>query len=196
MRHQSPVPALSALPLLALFAALLLAPAPARAVDMPWTTIYGVARDERSVETIAKDKKIATEIKAELMKRDEKKGFAVKVYCFTGRVFLVGQLNDTAFRDVAAKTAKAASGVRAVTSYFLPESDTLKADLEIAAKVRAGLVADKDLSATQIESEVFNGTVVLLGMVRDSKDVKGAVAVARKISGVKEVKSFLIPGKK
>lgn len=193
MRFHPFAPAL----LSALLAVLLFVPTPTvRAADMPWSTIYGVARDERSVETIAKDKKISTEIKAALMKRDEKKGFAVKVYCFAGRVFLVGQLDDTAFRDFAVKTAKAASGVGSVTSYFLPESDTLKADLEIAAKVRAGLVADKSLSSTQIESEVLNGTVVLLGMVRDSRDVKGAVAVARGVSGVKQVKSFLIPSKK
>jgi hyperosmotically inducible protein len=76
------------------------------------------------------------------------------------------------------------------------KTDTTAADIEIATKLRAALVADKEISATQIETEVFGGKVYLLGMVRSQKDADKAVAHARGVAGVTGVTSLLIPPRK
>lgn len=165
----------------------------------PWSSIYEVARDERSVSQIASDKKVTTSIKAKLVDRDGKLGLAVKVYCFVGRVTLLGQLADESFKAFAVATAKKTSGVRSVSTHWEApgKESTTAADVEIAAKIRAALVADKDISATQIETEVFGGKVYLLGMVRSRKDAARAVAHAKSVSGVTGVTSLLTaPGKR
>ena len=165
----------------------------------PWSSIYEVARDERSVSQITADKKITTTIKAALVERDGKLGLAVKVYCFVGRVTLLGQLADEPFKAFAVATAKKTSGVRGVSTHWEApgKEGTTAADLEIAAKIRAALVADKDISATQIETEVFGGKVYLLGMVRSKKDAAKAVAHAKGVAGVTGVTSLLTaPGKR
>jgi len=164
----------------------------------PWTSIYEVARDERSVGDIASDKKITTSIKAALLQRDGKLGLAVKTYCFLGRVTLLGQLADEGFKAFAVATAKKTSGVRGVATHWEApgKEGTTAADLEIAAKIRAALVADKAISATQVECEVFGGRVYLLGMVRSQADAAKAVAHAKGVSGVKNVTSLLIPPRK
>jgi len=164
----------------------------------PWGAIYDAARDERSVGDITADKKISTEIKAALVDRDGKLGLAVKVYCYLGRVTLLGQLADEKFKDFALATAKKVSGVKGVSTHWVApgKADTTAADLEIAAKIRTALVADKDLSATQIEQEVFGGKVFLIGMVRSRKDADKAAAHARRVKGVSGVTSLLIPSKK
>lgn len=167
----------------------------ASAAWTPWGAIYGSARDERSVGDQAADKKISLSIKGTLADKDSKKALQVHVYCFLGHVFLVGAIDDAEFRSFAVKTAKGTEGVGKVTDYFKKETDTTADDLEIAAKVRTDLIAEGDLSATQIEQEVMNGEVVLLGMTRSKADAALAIKVAKGVTGVKKVTSFLIPSK-
>lgn len=182
---------------LIILAALLSIPALAGAFT-PWGAIYDAARDERSVGTIAADKKISTSIKSTLVNKDGKLGLAVKVYCYVGRVTLLGQLADEKFKDFATATAKKAKGVKSVSTHWEEpgKTDTTAADVEIATKLRAALVADKEISATQVETEVFGGKVYLIGMVRSQKDADKSVAHAKAVKGVTGVTSLLVVPKK
>lgn len=166
----------------------------------PWSAVYEVARDERSLADITADKEKVTQIKTALLNKDGKLGLAVKTYCYLGRVILLGQLDDEGFKSFAVATAKKTKGVKSVATHWeMPGKEgTTAADLEIATKLRAALVADKELSATQVETEVFGGKVYLLGMVRSQKDAERAVAHAKAVKGVTGVTSLLIPprGKK
>lgn len=161
----------------------------------PWGAIYESARDERSVGQQADDKRISLDIKGQMADRDGKKALKIHAYCFVGHVFLVGAINDKSFRSFAVKTAKDIEGVKKVTTHFVKETDTTADDLEIAASVRAALIAEGDLSATQIETETMNGEVVMVGMVRGKKDARLAVQVAKGVEGVRKVTSYLIPSK-
>ncbi|WP_319582154.1 BON domain-containing protein [uncultured Pseudodesulfovibrio sp.] len=161
----------------------------------PWGAIYGSARDERSVGDQAADKKISLSIKGKLADKDSKMALKVHVYCFLKHVYLVGAINDQSFQAFAVKTAKGTEGAKRVTDYFKPETDTTSDDLKLAAKVRTELIGNGDLSSTQIEQEVMNGEVVLLGMIRSKADAALAVKVAKGVKGVRKVTSFLISPK-
>ena len=180
-----------------MLAALLAFPASSFAVT-PWGAVYEVARDERSLSDITADKNITTGIKTTLVNKDGKLGLAVKPYCFLGRVTLLGQLSDEGFKSFAVATAKKTKGVKSVTTYWEApgKEGTATADLEIAAKLRTTLVGDKELSSTQVETEVFGGKVYLLGMVRTQKDADRAMGHARATKGVTGVTSLLIVSKK
>lgn len=184
-------------PVLALAIAFIL-PVPSAQAFTPWGAVYDAARDERSVGDIAADKKISTGIKADLVNKDGKLGLAVKVYCFLGKVTLLGQLADEKFKEFALATAKKTKGVKNVAAHWEApgKTDTTAADLEIAGKLRAALVGDKEISATQIEAEVFSGKVYLIGLVRSQKDADKAVAHAKAVKGVTGVQSLLVPPKK
>jgi hyperosmotically inducible protein len=164
----------------------------------PWGAVYDAARDERSVGVIAADKKISTSVKSALVNKDGKLGLAVKVYCYLGKVTLLGQLGDEKFKEFAVATAKKSKGVKAVSSHWEAPgaTDTTAADVEIAGKLRAALVADKEISATQVEAEVFGGKVYLIGMVRSQKDADKSVAHAKGVKGVSGVTSLLLAPKK
>ena len=161
----------------------------------PWGAIYESARDERSVTQQADDKRISLDIKGKMADRDGKKALKVHAYCFVSHVYLVGAIDDKAFRSFAVKTAKSIKGVKKVSTHFVKESDTMTDDIEIATKVRAALIAEGDLSATQIETETMNGEVVMVGMVRSKQDAKLAVKIAKGVEGVRKVTSYLIPPK-
>ena len=161
----------------------------------PWGAIYESARDERSVGDQAADKNISLTIKGNLADRDGKLALKVHVYCFLRQVYLVGALDNAAFRAFAVMTAEGVDGVKGVTPYFVKETDTTTDDLALAAKVRAALIAEGDLSSTQVETEVMNGEVVMVGMVRTKADERLAIKVAKGVEGVRKVTSFLIPPK-
>ncbi|OGR34357.1 MAG: hypothetical protein A2051_01175 [Desulfovibrionales bacterium GWA2_65_9] len=161
----------------------------------PWSTIYNAARDERSVVDILLDKAISTQIKTALLQENGELGLKVKVYCFLRRVTLLGQVDDDAFKALAVATAWETEGVRGVgTGWVAPgRTGTTAADLHIAARLRAALVGDQDISATQIEAEVFGGRVYLIGIVRSQQDEDRALAHAMAVRGVTGVTSFLFP---
>jgi hyperosmotically inducible protein len=161
----------------------------------PWTSIYESARDERSVIDQASDKKISLSIKAALADRDAKMALKIHVYCFLSHVYLVGAIDDREFQDFAVATAKATPDVKQVYVHMVPESDTMASDLQIATTVRALLIADKELSSTQVETETMNGEVVMVGMVRSEDDAQLAVRIAEGVDGVRKVTSYLIPPK-
>lgn len=62
-------------------------------------------------------------------------------------------------------------------------------DTMITGKVKAALVADPDLKATEINVETFKGMVQLSGFVAAPEHIPKAVQLTRSIEGVKGVKN-------
>lgn len=65
-------------------------------------------------------------------------------------------------------------------------------DTVITGKIKAALVADPQLKATEINVETFKGTVQLSGFVAAPEDIPKAVELARSIRGVKSVKNDIV----
>jgi osmotically-inducible protein OsmY len=62
-------------------------------------------------------------------------------------------------------------------------------DTLITGKVKAALVADPDLKATEIQVDTYKGTVQLSGFVASPDHVSKAGQLVRRIEGVKDVKN-------
>ena len=65
-------------------------------------------------------------------------------------------------------------------------------DSVITGKVKAALVADPDLKATEINVETFKGTVQLSGFVSSPEHIQKAVSLVKDIKGVKTVKNDMM----
>ena len=65
-------------------------------------------------------------------------------------------------------------------------------DSVITGKVKAALVADPELKATEINVETFKGTVQLSGFVSEADHIPKAIALTRKVDGVKGVKNDML----
>ena len=83
---------------------------------------------------------------------------------------------------VAALVACAPTDKRAGTGEYID-------DTVITGKVKAALIADPDLKATEINVETFRGTVQLSGFVSSPDHIPKAVDLARRIDGVQAVKN-------
>lgn len=64
-------------------------------------------------------------------------------------------------------------------------------DAAITTKVKAALVADKDVSALDVKVETYRGVVQLSGFTNSQTEITKAVQVARGVNGVKSVKNDL-----
>ena len=65
-------------------------------------------------------------------------------------------------------------------------------DASITAKIKAELVRDRDLPATQIRVETMQNVVQLSGFVDNAAQKAKAGQMARQIQGVKDVKNDII----
>jgi hyperosmotically inducible protein len=64
-------------------------------------------------------------------------------------------------------------------------------DATITTRVKAMLLSDLVTRVERIEVKTFDGVVTLSGRVSSKQDEEKAVALARKVRGVKDVKSAL-----
>lgn len=65
-------------------------------------------------------------------------------------------------------------------------------DSAITAKVKAQLLGDPTISGFAISVETFRGRVILSGFVNSQSQIDRAVALAREVSGVREVQSAVV----
>lgn len=64
-------------------------------------------------------------------------------------------------------------------------------DATITARVKTVLLNDQEISATKIDVATTDGIVTVSGTVRSQPEAARAVELARKVSGVRDVKSAL-----
>jgi osmotically-inducible protein OsmY len=67
-------------------------------------------------------------------------------------------------------------------------------DLTISTRVKIELLADPQLGALRLEASTLNGVVTLAGTVPSPADADRAVSTAKRVAGVREVKSNLKVG--
>lgn len=65
-------------------------------------------------------------------------------------------------------------------------------DAAVTTKVKAALLAEKDVNSFDIKVETFNGVVQLSGFVNSQWQIDKAVQVASAIGGVSQVKNDLV----
>jgi hyperosmotically inducible periplasmic protein len=64
-------------------------------------------------------------------------------------------------------------------------------DATITTRVKTSLLNDPDVGGLRVDVDTFKGVVTLSGRVKSKEEEAKAIAIARKIGGVKDVKSTL-----
>ncbi|MEF2146469.1 MAG: BON domain-containing protein [Desulfovibrionaceae bacterium] len=162
----------------------------------PSVTGYMTATDPRETNVLAKDKSISTEILARFAKNDRLGTRLISPFCYDGHVFLVGEYDQPDQPDLAEALAREVEGVRSVTSHLLPrQSDPLcdeKANDALALAVLSRLDADEKVQGYNIDVKALQCyNIVLLGLAPSQEDIDRAAAAAAKVTGVREVASYI-----
>ncbi len=83
--------------------------------------------------------------------------------------------------------AALAGGVTGCDSRGVKESGAIASDSWITTKVKSDLAVEKDVSATKIHVDTYEGVVTLSGTVDSKAESDKAEQVAKGINGVKSV---------
>jgi osmotically-inducible protein OsmY len=79
----------------------------------------------------------------------------------------------------------------ALTSACGPSLAGIDDDLTITTRVKTALLNDRAIGGARIDVETFKGVVTLSGTVKTAAERDQAVAISRKVPGVKDVQSAL-----
>lgn len=149
------------------------------------------ANDRRTIGSQIDDNNI--EIKASIaiseVERLEKSA-RVNAISVNGIVLLVGQVANQEMKNEAQITVEAIAGIRKIHNQLRIRSNigitTQTHDSWLTSKVKAQLLAAKDISSNNIKVVTENAEVYLMGLVSQD-EANRAVDIARNVSGVERV---------
>ena len=109
-----------------------------------------------------------------------------------GSLLLVGCQKRTTSVDTPAgtTTTTTVSPSKSATETMARAGDAI-GDAAITAKVKTALIADPDVKALRIDVDTKDGVVTLNGTADQSANADKAVAIAKRIDGVKSVENRL-----
>jgi osmotically-inducible protein OsmY len=152
-----------------------------------------VATDRRTVGSQTEDREIQVKALADLGK-NLPDGSHVNVAVFNQRVLLTGEVPDPASKQSAESIARAIANVAAVDNELSVEpasSFSSRAnDQYLEGRVKAELIAYKDISANDFKVVSERGTIYLMGLVTPQEGDIAGDAVS-KVSGVQKVVKVL-----
>ncbi|WP_293746435.1 BON domain-containing protein [uncultured Paraglaciecola sp.] len=150
-----------------------------------------VAHDRRTIGTQVDDTTTAGRISNALandLAIQEQTSISIQV--FNGTALLVGQAPTQELIQKAQTLASSVKNIKKLHNQIrlgapIPASIVAN-DAWLASKVKAKLIADKQIDGLHIEIEVENGEVFLMGLVSEQES-NIAVNITRNIVGVKQV---------
>lgn len=158
-------------------------------------TIYKTSVDERSIGHILNDKKLSGLIMTELVKDDMTNLLDVSAECFFGYPFVVGECNNLEeaqrIMDIAQRITEKQPIPYLVKKGGVEDCNPAL-NLKISTEVKARLVADKKIFATNVVVKSVQCQVVLLGVLGSKESILAAIEHSEKVEGVKTVHSFLV----
>jgi len=153
------------------------------------------AVQERGVSGAVSDLQIETDVESAFAGAGPglKEGITTTVY--QGRVLLAGKVATPEMKARAARVASRVSGVNALYDNVEvgPPRVTWDAtkDAWITARIRSELMLDPDIRSGNYTIDTENGSVYLIGSARSQAELERATRIARYITGVKQVVSYV-----
>ena len=158
------------------------------------TTGIAVAQ-ERTVGDAVDDTTTQVNIKALLLKEDERLFRKVGVEVLEGRVLLTGAVPTPDDRVRATMVAWKSGGVREVINELQVTDKTslvnYAKDSWITTQLRTKMLTDSEIFDINYSVETVNGAVYLLGIARNQPELDRVTNYARNIAGVTKVVSHV-----
>ena len=154
---------------------------------------YSIAKDEREISQIAKDKIIKTKIQAKILASSGLSNMSLDVESFYADVYLIGVVPDLEHKNKLIQLAQNTSGVQKIYTYirFSDDAKDCKNNTSIMLNLKNNLFKDSIISGTSIKVSVVQCNVVFSGVIPTIEQEKHAIWYAKHIDGVQDVYSFM-----
>lgn len=150
-----------------------------------------VVYDKRSMDVQVKDQKIRFAVTKNIDSNPEiKHNSHISAAVFNGIVLLVGQTSKQRYSYEAVRAARNVTGIKRIYNRIeiaQPASlSQISNDTWLTTKIKAAMVSEKGLHASQIKVITENGIVYLMGIVNQS-EARLATNISSQVPGVKRV---------
>lgn len=158
---------------------------------------YKGATDERSIGTMLDDSVISSTVKTKMISDEFVKATHVDVDVLNGVVFLIGVVESSSQRRMAADIARGVEGVRRVENQLLvgkTSAEQVLNDTILTSKIRTELVKEPDIRSTNIDIDTNNNVVTVTGIVSSENEKNKVLYIVQKVSGNRQIVDNLIVG--
>ena len=147
--------------------------------------------DERGIDGVANDLKIAMDIRARWLDKDANIPIKVSVEVNEGRALLTGLVPNEKMRADAVGEAYKVIGVKQVLNEIQVAPSTGAVDFSrdawVTTQIKSKLTFDEKVMAVNFHVETVNGTVYLIGIARTAGERDQVVNISRGIGYVRRV---------
>ncbi len=158
-------------------------------------TVGVAAMEERGLSGAVDDTVLRIRINTIFAENDERLWRKVGLQVHNGRVLLTGALETAEMRLEAVRLVWQADGVSEVINEIqITSSDGLAGfarDTWISARLKSELLFDEKVSSINYSIETVKGTVYLIGVAKNKKELERVINRARALDYVKKVVSYV-----
>ena len=158
-------------------------------------TVGVAAMEERGLSGAVDDTVLRIRINTIFAENDERLWRKVGLQVHNGRVLLTGALETAEMRLEAVRLVWQADGVSEVINEIqITASDGLTGfarDTWISARLKSELLFDEKVSSINYSIETVKGTVYLIGVAKNKKELERVINRARALDYVKKVVSYV-----
>ena len=150
------------------------------------------AAQERSMGDAVDDTTITTKINSQFVQAGMFRNVSVDVV--EGRALLTGIVEGPEEKERATQIARSTTGVREVINEVQIGGGGMMrstSDAWMTSKLRAQLIADRDVSSINYELNTVNGVIYLFGIAQNQQELVRVLNHARSVSGAKHVVSHV-----
>lgn len=158
-------------------------------------TVGVAAYDERGIDGVAQDFKLATEVRGKFIDADASLPTKVSVEVYEGRALLTGVVQDEKKRAEAVNLAWKVPNIKDVINEIQLAPSTGVADYSrdawITGQIKSKMTFDEKILSINYHVETVNKIVYLIGLARSQDELDRVLNIARSIAYVQGVKSHV-----
>ncbi len=156
----------------------------------------GVAHyQERGIEGVARDTKLATQLRAAYLEADGTLATYVGIEVYERRALLTGLIENEELRANAIRIAWSIDGIKDVINEIQIRQEEgiveFAYDSWISAQLQTKITFDEDILAINYSIETVNAVIYLIGIAQDQAELDRVLAHARSIDRVRRVISHV-----
>lgn len=153
------------------------------------------AYQERGIDGVARDLKIAAKIKDKFLQFDHKLLIDIGIEVYEARVLLTGHVKNEDVRAAAVRLAWQGDGVKEVINEIVVADDdsiiNSARDAWITGQLQSKLTFDDNIMAINYAVETVGGVVYLIGIAQSNDELERVKNHARSISYVRHIISHV-----
>ncbi len=159
---------------------------------------YKTATDERSIGTMYDDTVISSTVKTKLIADEFVKSRYIDVDVLNGVVYLIGVVESSSQKRMAADIARAVDGVRMVKNQLSvgkTSAGKIMDDTILTSKIKTELIKTENVRSNNVDVDTVNGVVTLTGIVSSESEKNKILYAVRKVAGNRTINDNLTIGR-